>query len=266
MRTVALITDFGNSGGFAGVMKGAILRVHPRVNIVDITHNISSYNIKEGAFVLWKSYKFFPKKTIFTAVIDPGVGTDRKALAVRTKNYYFVGPDNGVLYPAAKEDGIKEIVSVKKYSHTKSATFHGRDIFAPVSGDIAKGRKIKSLGDIMEADDVARCDFPEPDFQKNAILGRILYIDKFGNIVTNITKKDVSKLNTTSILARLNNKTIKNIYRAYSYASSNKPFFIEDSFGYLEIAVKNSSARDYFKLKDMNKRVIVKPMRNNYKR
>jgi len=260
MRTIALITDFGYTDNFVGVMKGAMLKVYPHLNIIDITHNISSHNIKDAAFILLKSYKFFPKKTIFLAVVDPGVGTKRKILAVKTKSYYFIGPDNGILYPAIEDDGIKKAVYFKKQNtNSISATFHGREVFAPLAARLAKNEKILSSGKRIKR--IIPFNLPKPGFHKDFLLGNILYIDKFGNIVTNITKKDLNKIKSNgSFTARLNNKTIKSIYRTYSDASLMRPFFIEGSFGYLEISLRGKRAKDYFNLKNSDKIITLRKL------
>jgi len=257
MKTIALITDFGYTDNFVGVMKGVILKNFSRANIIDITHNISSHNIQEGAFILLKSYKFFPRKTVFLTVVDPGVGTERKILAIKTSNYYFIGPDNGILYPAVKDDAIKIAVYLKKQKGGNiSLTFHGRDIFAPLAAKLAKSERTILKG--KKINKITPLNFPKPILRSHSVIGNILYIDKFGNIVTNITKKYLDKIDDGGFVARLNNKTIKKFYRTYSDAPSMQPFFIEGSFGYLEISLKGKSARDYFGLKNSNKIIALR--------
>ena len=256
MKTIALVTDFGYTDNFAGVMKGVILKGASRVNIIDITHGISSHNIKEGAFILFKSYKFFPKKTIFLAVVDPGVGTERKILMVKTNNYYFIGPDNGILYPAVKDDVIRRAVSFDTPSDGSiSSTFHGRDVFAPLAAELAKSEKIFSQG--VETKSITPLSFPKPEFDNGCFLGNVLYIDKFGNIVTNITREELKMFEDTGFTALLNNKKIEKFRSVYYEAPSGEPFFIEGSFGYLEISLNGESARDYFGLRNTDKKIIL---------
>ncbi|OPX28091.1 MAG: hypothetical protein B1H08_06580 [Candidatus Omnitrophica bacterium 4484_171] len=257
MKTIALITDFGYTDNFVGVVKGVILKNSSGVNIIDITHNVSSHNIQEGAFILLKSYRFFPEKTVFLAVVDPGVGTKRRILAIKTNNYYFIGPDNGILYPAVKDDTIKAAVYLRRQKGNNiSLTFHGRDIFAPLAAKLAESEKTIFRG--KKVNRITPLNFPRPRLRRRSIIGNILYVDKFGNIVTNITKKDLDKINNGGFVARLNNKTIKKLYRTYSEAPSMQPFFIEGSFGYLEISLSGKSARDYFGLKNSDKIIILR--------
>jgi len=255
MKVIALITDFGLKDNFVGVMKGVMLAINPKVQLVDITHQIISHQVQQAAFLLLKSYSYFPKGTVFGVVVDPGVGSKRKALALKTKNYYFVGPDNGVLYPAACDDGIKKIVCLDKkkyFLNVVTKTFQGRDIFAPVAAYLSKNIKISSLGKPLKR--IKTLVFPNPRIKKNTLHGEILYVDRFGNLVTNIKKKDF--LNFTKhrkFIGSLNGKIIKSIYNFYEEAPKGKPFFIEGSFGLLEISLKKKSALKHFRIKSSRK-------------
>jgi len=258
MKTIALLTDFGNSC-YVGIIKAVILSINPKINIIDITHKITPQNIKEGSFILYNSYKYFPKNTIFLAVVDPTVGSKRNPIVIKTKNYYFIGPDNGLLSLSAKEDGIKKIILLenRKYFLNKiSNTFHARDIFAPVVGYISKGVDISNFG--KEIKNIEELEFNNPKIRKEKLVVEILYIDTFGNLITNLTKKDLLKfINNKKFTAYLNNKKIEKIYDYYSQAKENEPFFIEDSFQLLEISLKNKSAAKYFNIKDTNKKIFI---------
>ncbi|MCM8824201.1 MAG: SAM-dependent chlorinase/fluorinase [Candidatus Omnitrophica bacterium] len=249
MRVIGLLTDFGYKDNYVGVMKAVILNINPKVNIVDITHSVTSHSVSEGAFLLWKSYRFFPKDSIFLVVVDPGVGSQRRAIAVKTKNYYFVGPDNGVLYLAVKEDSLKKIVSLDNKNYFLkyvSSTFHGRDVFSSIVGYISKGVDIEILG--KKNSDMESLEISKPLISKDRIKGEIIYIDNFGNIVTNITKDDfLSVFKNKKFIASLNGRNFSEIYDCYNYAPKRKPFFIEGSFSYLEVSLKESSASKYFK-------------------
>jgi hypothetical protein len=258
MRTIALLTDFGIQDNYVGAMKGVILSINSGAILVDITHQIKPGSIRDAAFLLVKTYRYFPKKTVFLVVIDPGVGSERKALAIKTKNYYFVGPDNGVLAWAAKDDGIVKVVELKSkryFLREVSSTFHGRDIFAPVSAYLAKGVVIEKLGPKLKG--IKQLDLPQPKIKGNTLRGEVIYIDRFGNLVTNI-KKDafLSFLGGRRFIARLNNRRITKICDFYSQAQEDKPFLVEGGFSLLEVSLKNKSAQEYFRTKIGGKIVI----------
>ncbi len=268
MKIIAILTDFGNKDNFVGIMKAVMLSINPNLNFIDITNQISPHNIREAAFVLLKSYYFFPKNTIFLVVVDPTVGTERKPIVIRTRNYYFVGPDNGVLYPAASKDKIEEIIWLNRkelFCKNISSTFHGRDVFAPIAAYLTKkilltkmGKRIKRIKELV---------FPQVCFSKDTLIGRIIYIDNFGNIVTNIKKNDLfSFIKSNKFIAYLKRRTISNIYSSYGEAPVNIPFFIEDSFGYLEISFKQKRADKYFGVKNnIYKDLSIKIKRNGFR-
>ncbi len=259
MRTIAIITDFGNKDNFAGVMKAVMLSVNPSLRFIDITHQVYPHNIKEAAFILLKSYRFFPRNTIFLVVVDPAVGTKRHPIAIKTANYYFVGPDNGVLYPAASEDKIKRIALLNKkkfFTRNVSSTFHGRDIFAPVAAHLTK-KSFTKIGEKIKK--IRKLTFPEPHTANNFLIGHILYIDNFGNMVTNIKKEElVSFTKKKKFTAYIKRKAIKNLYDAYDNARADLPFFIEGSFGYLEVSLKQRRADRYFGITDCSNHPLIK--------
>jgi len=187
MRFISLTTDFGLSDWFVGTMKGVIYRINPRVTVVDLTHDLLPGDIRAGSFALAAAYRYFPKGTIHVAVVDPGVGTDRKAIAVRTADYFFVGPDNGVLSFALRKERIKSIHALENKTHflkPLSQTFHGRDIFAPVAAELSRGLAIRKLGPAVH--DLVHLPWPEPRHRQGSIKGEVVYIDRFGNAITNI--------------------------------------------------------------------------------
>src|SRR5436190_23539094 len=162
-RLVTLLTDFGTADWFVASMKGVLARLAPGTGIIDITHDISPGDMRAGAFALAASYRFFPKGTVHVAVVDPGVGSDRRAIAVRTTNYHFVGPDNGLLSWALKREEIKTVRALENTAyllHPISHTFHGRDIFAPVAAHLSRGVPIHRFGPARK--DLVRLEWPEP--------------------------------------------------------------------------------------------------------
>ncbi len=257
MKIIALLTDFGTEDNFIGVMKGVILKINPEVTIVDITHQIGAHKVKKAAFLLYSSFSYFPKGTIFLVVVDPGVGSKRKALAVKTRNYYFIGPDNGVLFPSLEADGGGEVVEImnKKYLlNPISSTFHGRDVFAPIAAYLSKGIKLEKLG--RRIVDIKELDLPQAKIRKNTLIGEIIYIDSFGNLVTNIDRVTLEKFTKNrNFVAFLNKKKITRLCDSY-LQEKKKPFFIEGGFFKLEISLKMKSARNYFKAKEGQKIVI----------
>ena len=231
MPPVALLTDFGPSE-YAGVMKGVILGLLPGAQLVDITHDISPQNVREGAWVLLGSYRWFPKGTVFLCVVDPGVGTGRRAIAVRSQNYFFVGPDNGLVSAAAAEDGIVEARAVG-IPPGASNTFHGRDVFAPAAALIASGGW-ERLGTPIERIEMI-------DFHLRGREGEVVRVDRFGNCITNLPPIDgrreyAARSERGSLPGRLP------FFRTYAEAPGGELFVIENAYGTLEIALKNGSA------------------------
>jgi len=244
MSVIALLTDFGLKDGFVGSMKGVILSINPSVKIIDISHEINSFDILEGALVLGASYKYFPKKTIFVAVVDPGVGTEREPIVVETENYYFVAPNNAVLTLALKNEKIKNIVKIQNTELTlkrDNETFHGRDIFAPVSAHISKGYPIDKIGDKL--DRITTLDFPTPTEEGKYIIGEIIKFDKFGNGITNIDKLPEFEY------IEIKEYKINRIAKSFLDGERDKPNIIKGSFGFYEIFTPLGSARDKFNLK-----------------
>jgi len=188
MKIITLLTDFGTGSSYVAQMKAVILGIIENVNIIDISHSITPQAIEEGAFVLATSIPYFPEGSIHVGVVDPGVGTERRGIIVKTKHHILVGPDNGLLIPAARRLGEFEVyeISNKRYMLKNiSSTFHGRDIFAPVAAYIAKGILIEKIGKKIE-DFVDMDPFSEVDFSNSKLSGKVVYVDNFGNIITNI--------------------------------------------------------------------------------
>lgn len=236
---IVVLTDFGHSE-YVGVMKGVIHSINEKSKIVDLSNLVSHYNIKEGAWILCRNYRHFPKNTVFLCIVDPGVGSSRQCLAIKTKNYFFVGPDNGLMYKAAVEDKI--IAAVKLPVKNASMTFHGRDIFAKAAAQLEKGTKIELLGEKTNIK-------TKLDFHLSGREGEIVRIDNFGNIITNL-----SSLNKSSYKIKTKNFNLKlSFYRTYDLAPSSKPFLIKGSSGTLEISVKNSSASEKLMLQTGDK-------------
>jgi S-adenosylmethionine hydrolase len=234
---IAFLTDWGNTH-YVGICKGVIDGINPEAKVIDFTHDIEPFNVRMAAHILARYYKDFPKKTVFLCVVDAEVGTSNKRLAIETDDYYFVGPDYGIF---TFIDNVKQVVELtnKDYYFKLSATFHGRDIFAPAAAYLAKGVDIKKLGKSL--DTFKKIDFLKPVKDGNKTKVEVAYIDKFGNIELfckedELIQSDVYKLND------------KKIYKTKTFA--DKDFNIHtDSSGYLEISKYQDRANDYFNLK-----------------
>lgn len=186
-KTIALLTDFGTEDIYDGVMKAVITSICPDANIIDITHAIAPQHVRQAAFALLNSYRYFPNGTIFMVVVDPGVGTARLPIAVKAGNYTFVAPDNGVLaYALANfpNKRVYEIVNTEYRLPIVSNTFHGRDIFSPAVAHLANGVPIEKLG--PELADIIHLPMPELTIQSDRVDGEVMHIDRFGNIITSI--------------------------------------------------------------------------------
>ncbi|MEK6559083.1 MAG: SAM-dependent chlorinase/fluorinase, partial [Planctomycetota bacterium] len=192
---MTLLTDFGNQDAYVGVMKGVITGINPLANIIDICHNIPPQDVFNAAYLLYTSYKYFPRGTIHVAVVDPGVGTERNIVCVKTKDYFFLVPDNGLLSFIVQEEKPKVIVRLtndRYFLPSPSNTFHGRDIFAPAAAYLSLGVKLRQLG--IKINQLKQLDIPKPDYKKTGQLeGQIIYIDRFGNLITNIKKEYLVK-------------------------------------------------------------------------
>ncbi len=259
-RPIVLLTDFGEGSIFVGEMKGVILKINPNATILDLTNNIRHQNVFQAAFLLKYSYKYFPKNTIFLCVVDPEVGSGRKPLAIKSRNYYFIGPDNGLLYPAAFSDGIRLIVSLKNkkyFLESVSYTFHGRDVFAPVAAYISKGVSIKNLGPTVSS--IKELSFEEPKFDVDGYLVcKVMYIDSFGNVITNLEEYKFHKLildynltKTSSLCVFVSQKFYEvRMVKYYCEVGEGSPLALFNSFGLLELSINKGDASEYFSLRE----------------
>jgi len=232
---IILLTDFGPSE-YVGVMKGVIYSIDRRAQIVDLCHSVSSQNIIEASWILRNNYKYFPEGSVFCCVVDPGVGSERKVLAVKTERYYFVAPDNGLLWETLKEQELIDIREIPIPSDA-SHTFHGRDVFAPAAAKIGLG-KFDQLGERVG-------QIERLELYQNSGRGLVVRIDSFGNIITNIPKQG-----NASNSVKIGEKIYKIDYHDnYFAAKQGELFLIEGSNHTLEISLKNGSARDTLHLK-----------------
>lgn len=240
---ITLTTDIGWE--YSAQMKGKILSINPDAKIVDITHNIIPHNINHGAFVLYSIVPYF-KNAIHIGVVDPEVGTERKCIIIDCKNSYFIGPDNGLLIPAAKRLGIKGIYEIK-VGKDISPVFHGRDVFAPVAGKISLGIKPYKFG--KRVDKYVNLEFEEIKIKENSIEGKIIFIDRFGNIITNI-KKEMLKRKKFKIRIGKEKEIELELYPSYGYVEKGKILAVISSSGFLEIAKREGNASKFLNARE----------------
>ncbi len=236
---ITLTTDFGIKDPFAGIMKGVIAGINPDADVIDLTHAVAPRNIREGAFILFIGTPYFPRGTVHTAVVDPGVGGKRRAIAVETEDCLLVGPDNGVLswaFGGRQRAIITEIINPEYIRHEVSATFHGRDIFAPAAAYLGAGVSIQDLG--RAVDDPVMLPFPRADVRGREIRGEVLYIDGFGNLMTNIRPVDPRSVREVVIGGR----TIRGLSGSYGEGREGQVIALVGSTDFLEIAVNLRSA------------------------
>jgi S-adenosylmethionine hydrolase len=254
MPIITLLSDFGLKDPYVAEMRAVILSICPEARIVDISHKIEKFNIRMGAFVLASAAPYFPLGTVHAAVVDPGVGTKRRPLIVKTERCFYVGPDNGLLMLAAQKESIHRVYHVTnpRYMLPRvSRTFHGRDIFAPAAAHLARGRPPYEFG--PEIHDYALPEFAKPRVRKGELLGEILHIDDFGNVVTNISAENLEKMGVRegyALHVKLRGKTLAlKLCSAYGEVPAKKPLGIIGSSDFLEISVNQGNASKVFKAK-----------------
>jgi S-adenosylmethionine hydrolase len=245
---ITLTTDFGNKDYFAGSVKGVILQINPDIRIVDISHEIAPYSVMEGAFVIASAFRHFPKGSIHVVVVDPGVGSSRKPLLVVSRSGFFLGPDNGIFSYIYEEDGpceIYEITEKKFFLPSAGQTFHGRDIFAPVAAWLSTEMASDSFGKLMS--DPVTLPIQKPVIEKKQITGQIIYIDRYGNLVSNIRASDLSGVNVIGAHVIVGHTTLSGGKSYYQEAKEWETSFVINSSGYLEIFQNRGNAASFLK-------------------
>jgi S-adenosyl-L-methionine hydrolase (adenosine-forming) len=244
---VTLLTDFGTADYFVGALKGAVLASNPEAQVVDITHDVTPYDVEAGAFTLRAAFETFPEGTVHVAVVDPGVGSARRAIAVEGAGHFFVGPDNGIfshVYERARTHRVYQLTNEKFFRERVSATFHGRDIFAPVAGALSRGVRVEELG--PEVFDYVR--LPSAAVERageGRLVGAVIHVDRFGNLVTNITREDLSEgLVERGASLRIAGRAVRRFRRFFAEDDEDlgEPFAVWGSAGLLEVAVFRDSA------------------------
>jgi S-adenosyl-L-methionine hydrolase (adenosine-forming) len=244
---ITLTTDFGSNDHFVGVMKGVILEIVPEAQIVDICHSVQAFDVLDGALTISQAYSYFPTRTVHVVVVDPGVGTARRPILASSDKYHFVAPDNGVLslvYAREPRIHVRHVSSEHYFLQPVSNTFHARDIFAPVAAYLAK--EVDSLKFGEEVEEYVRFSAPKPKaVDENRLRGVVLKVDRFGNLITNITPQDVPMLfgaEAKAFKIVVGNREITEMRNAYAEGTPGEVFGILGSMGFLEIAANRGAA------------------------
>lgn len=245
MRILSLLTDFGLKDPFVAEMKAGILSICPEARIVDITHEIDKFNVGLGSFLLACAAPNFPTGTVHVAVVDPGVGSERRPIIVEGRRSLFVGPDNGLLIPAAQSDGILhvyELTNRELMSPTVSKTFHGRDIFAPVAAHVACGTAPKDCG--RQISDYVKAAFSEPKVEAGRVMAEVIHVDGFGNSVTNLKREHIKNFAFGERVSMIigNHKISARYVETYSDLHGKEFGLLVGSHGFVEITCREGNA------------------------
>lgn len=263
MPVISLLTDFGLSDPYAGIMKGVIASICPEAQIIDITHQVAAQDLTRAAFFLASAYPYFPEETIHVAVVDPGVGSSRAIAAVKTSAGVFLAPDNGLLTLILEQQQVLAAFRVENpdiFIHPVSRTFHGRDIFAPAAARLACGMDMEKLGTRINAESLIRLDsLQKPGLdEKGRLLGSVTAVDGFGNLVSNIRQSDIEQAfkKKTDICIHAGERIIRGISESYASVGEGDCLAIIGSTGFLEISVNRGDAAAKLNM-DRSSRIIV---------
>ena len=244
---ITFTTDFGLNDHFVGAMKGVILETAPDAQIVDISHAVQPFDILDGALTISQAYSYFPSGTVHVVIVDPGVGTARRPIVLTGDRHLFVAPDNGVLslvYAREQRMAVRHITADHYFLQPRSNTFHGRDVFSPVAASLAKGVDVNRLGD--EITDYVRFAAPRPKpVDERTLRGVVLKVDRFGNLITNITPQDIPKLFEATVPAfriAIGKGQVTRMCSNYAEGGPGEAFGILGSMGFVEIATNRGSA------------------------
>jgi S-adenosylmethionine hydrolase len=236
---ITLTTDFGLSDPYVAMMKGVILSINPGARLVDISHQIRAGSIIQAASLVHETFPFFPKGTVHVAVVDPGVGSERRPMGLETGGHFFVGPDNGIFWPIIqryKETETIHLTEKKYFLPSISHTFHGREVFAPVAAHLSRGVSLKGMGSRLS--DPVKLHFPKPQEEGGVLYGQIIRVDNFGNLISNIHRRDLeSFLESFKPVIEVGDLRIANLSSIYAEAEEGEPLALINSSDWLEIAV-----------------------------
>jgi len=242
---ITLTTDYGTNDHLVGVLKGVILKINPDVQIVDITHGVTPFDLLDGATAIANAYSYFPPRTIHVVVVDPGVGTERRPLIVSGQNQYFLAPDNGVLsgvYEKEQNFLVRHLTAEHYFLHPVSKTFHGRDVFAPVAGWLSKNWQPGSMGE--EITDFKRFALPRPKEADGLLKGVVMKVDSFGNLITNFREEDLPAIAIEKgvINLQVGTHAVSKLVPTFAHGAAGEAIAYVGSSGNLEIGVNKGSA------------------------
>lgn len=246
---ITLLTDFGDQDPFVASMKGVILTINPHATLVDLSHHVPPHSVEDAAYLLKSCYRYFPEGTVHVAVVDPGVGSARRAITVKSSRYFFLAPDNGVLnyiFDDEQPVEVREINQRKFRRESPGRTFDGRDLFAPAAARLAKQEPFESYGPVIG--DYQTFPIAQPHWEQATLVGEIVYVDRFGNLISNLTQQHleevrlVAKGRQLSIL--IGKRIIEGLVESYSEGMAEKPSALINSDGKLEVFLKEASAAD----------------------
>jgi len=240
---ITLLTDFGSRDAYVGIMKGVALGICPAARLVDLTHEVPPQAVRVGALLLRSALGYFPDGTVHLAVVDPGVGSARNPVAVLGERAILVGPDNGLLAPAATALGsyvVRRLTCQQLFRRPVSATFHGRDVFAPVAAHLAAGMAADELGPELPA--LEALDLPAPRVDPHAVHGEVIYVDHFGNLITNIDAAAVGTFRQQTVSVSISKTMMSPLAASYAAVPPGAPLALIGSWGLLEVAVRDGNA------------------------
>lgn len=250
---ITLLTDFGDRDSFVASMKGVILTINPHATIIDLSHHVPSYSVEDAAYLLRSSYRYFPEGTVHVAVVDPGVGSARRPLIAKNERYFFLAPDNGLLTHILAESSEREVREIENKTYrliSPGRTFDGRDLFAPAAAWLTKQQPFASFGRLI--DDCKTFTISKPKWEAKTITGEIVHVDRFGNLISNLTPPDVKEIQDVTkrpnALIRIAGHKIETLAGSYSEGTAEQPSALINSDGRIEIFVKEASAADLLKV------------------
>jgi len=262
---ITLLTDFGLSDPYVGIVKGVILSVHPEARLVDISHEIAPGAVREATILIEEAYPFFPPGTIHLAVVDPGVGSGRRPIGLKAMNHFFVGPDNGVfsaLLRAREQCSVIHLTDERSFLPSLSHTFHGRDVFAPVAAHLARGAELEGMG--PPVNDPVCLDPPTLTMSQQSVRGEVTRVDRFGNVLTNIPARTFEPwMGGNRVVIKIGRLSIETIGRTFSDVAPGTAVALVGSSGHLEIAVNLGRASERLGVSEdrvVGTRVVVRKM------
>lgn len=249
---ITLLTDFGDRDSFVASMKGVILTINPQATFVDLSHHVPPHSVDAAAYLLNSCYRYFPKGTVHVAVVDPGVGSERRALIAKSERYFFLAPDNGLLtYILAgnREMEVREIENKDYRLPSLGRTFDGRDLFAPAAAWLTKQQSFESFGQLVT--DCKTFTIAKPTWEGKILVGEIIHVDRFGNLISNLTQQHLEEVRAVTkrqqLSIRIGERIIEGHVASYSEGTEKQPSALINSDGRLEVFVREASAADLLK-------------------